>query len=73
MNHPGTKEPNFQKWSNDFRLIVERDRRTIEQITHLIKWSGQHAFWHTVILSPASIRRNWDRMVSQVKQERAIG
>ena len=52
MNHPGTQEPNLQKWSNDFRLIVERDGRTIEQITHLIKWSGQHAFWHTVILSP---------------------
>ncbi len=71
MNYPGTQEPNIQKWSNYFRLIVERDGRTIEQITHLMKWSGQHAFWHTVILSPVSIRRNWDRLVSQVKQERA--
>lgn len=70
MNHPGTKEPNLSKWSNDFRLMVEQDKRAVEQITPLINWSGQHTFWHTVILSPSSIRRNWDRMVSQQKQER---
>lgn len=68
MNHPRAKEPNIQKWSNDFRLMVEQDGRTIEQIRHLLKWSAQHAFWHTVNLSPASIRRNWDRMVFQLKQ-----
>ena len=66
MNNPGAKEPNIQKWSNDFRLIVERDGQTFERIVHMIQWSGQHAFWHTIILSPASIRRNWDRTVSQV-------
>ena len=61
----------MQKWANDCRLIVERDKRTIEQITHLIKWSGEHTFWHRVILSPASLRRNWDQMVTQVKRENA--
>ncbi|MFJ7933253.1 hypothetical protein [Sporosarcina sp. NPDC096371] len=71
MNHPHLTKPNLQKWSNDFRLIVERDKRTNEQITHVMNWSQQHAFWHTVVLSPASIRRNWDHMVSQIKQEHA--
>lgn len=69
MNHPGKKEPNLQSWANDFRLIVEQDKRTVEQITHLMKWAGQHTFWHAVILSPASLRRNWDQMVAQLKQE----
>ncbi|WP_342512484.1 hypothetical protein MKY34_17985 [Sporosarcina sp. FSL K6-1522] len=69
-NHPGIKEPNLQKWANDFRLLVEQDQWTIEQITYVMTWSQQHAFWHTVVLSPASIRRNWTRMVAQVKQER---
>ena len=55
----------------EYQKMVKRDGRTIEQITHLMKWSGQHAFWRTVILSPVSFRRNWDRLVSQVKQERA--
>ena len=62
---------NIQKWSNDMRLIVECDNRTVEQIMDLIKWSGQHVFWHTVVLSPAAIRRNWDQMHSQMKQDNA--
>ena len=52
------------------KLIVERDQRTIEQINHLITWSQQHHFWQTVIVSPASLRRNWIQMVAQLKQER---
>ena len=43
LHHPGIREPNLQQWSDDMRLIVECDQRTIEQITHLITWSGQHA------------------------------
>jgi len=72
INDPERKEPNLQNWANDFRLMVERDMRTVEQINYLMKWSGQHPFWHTVIHSPTSMRRNWDQMVSQVKQGRAL-
>lgn len=72
MNQPHAKEPNFQKWANDFRLIVERDDRTVEQITYLMKWAMGHSFWHSVILSPSSLRRHWDRLVAQMKQERAL-
>ncbi len=71
-NHPGIIEPNLQQWSDEMRLIVERDKRTIEQISRLISWSGQHPFWHTVVLTPVSLRRNWDRMVLQLKQEHAM-
>ena len=69
-NHPDSREPDLGRWTNDMRLIVENDQRTIEQIHHLINWSQQHHFWQTVILSPAALRRNWDQMVAQVKQER---
>ncbi len=63
MSHPSTYEPDFQEWANEFRMIVERDQRTLEQVKHLMNWSQAHAFWHPVVLSPASLRRNWDRMV----------
>lgn len=69
QNYPGVKEPNLQKWANDMRLLVERDMRTVEKIMDLIEWSGQHAFWQTVVLSPVSLRKNWDRMVVQFQQK----
>ena len=72
INDPERKEPNLQNWANDFRLMVERDMRTVEQINYLMKWSGQHPFWHTVIHSPTSMRRNWDQMVSRMQQGRAL-
>ncbi|MCG7344360.1 hypothetical protein MHZ92_09455 [Sporosarcina sp. ACRSL] len=68
-NHPDKREPDLEKWINDMRFIVENDHRTIEQIHHLLKWSQQHHFWQTVILSPTALRRNWDQMMAQVKQE----
>ncbi|WP_342507312.1 hypothetical protein [Sporosarcina sp. FSL K6-2383] len=71
QNCPGVKEPNLQKWSNDMRLLVDRDKRTVEQIIDLIEWSGQHVFWHTVVLSPVSLRKNWDRMIIQFQQKHA--
>lgn len=72
MNQPTATEPNFQKWANDFRLLIERDERTVEQITDLMEWSAGHTFWHTVILSPSALRRHWERLVMQVKQERDL-
>lgn len=54
-NHSVSRRPDLRKWTNDMKLIVERDQRTIEQIDHLITWSQQHHFGQTVIVSPASL------------------
>ncbi|MGN7387121.1 hypothetical protein [Sporosarcina sp. SAFN-015] len=70
LNHPGYREPDLGKWIIEMRHIVEKDQRTIEQVQYIITWSQQHHFWRTVILSPAALRRNWDQMVAQMKQER---
>lgn len=72
MNQPTAKEPSFQKWANEFRLLIERDKRTVEQIMYLVEWASGHTFWHTVILSPTALRRHWERLVVQVKQERDV-
>ncbi|MFJ7935258.1 hypothetical protein [Sporosarcina sp. NPDC096371] len=39
QNYSGIKEPDLQKWANGMRLLVERDKRTVEQIPRLIAWS----------------------------------
>lgn len=69
LNNPGHKKPNLEKWANDIRLMRERDQRSEEQIEYLINWTQNHSFWHTNILSPAKLRKQFDKLVLQVKQE----
>ena len=57
-------------WANEFRLMRERDGRTVEQIRYLITWTAGHDFWSGVVLSPAKLRAKWDQLAKQVKQQR---
>jgi len=61
---------NLEKWANEFRLMRERDERTHEQIDYLIEWSQNHHFWKKNILSGDKIRKHYDQMVRQVKEEK---
>lgn len=68
-NNPEFKEPNLQKWADDFRLMAERDKRTVEQITYLIDWCQQDSFWKGNILSPSKLRKQYDQLVIKIKSE----
>lgn len=63
--NPKHREPNLQSWANDVRLMRERDGRTDAEIRVLFEWSNQHHFWKTNILSPATLRKQWDKLVIQ--------
>lgn len=70
-NNENFKKPDkIESWANDFRLMRERDNRTNEQIKYLIEWSQKHSFWHMQILSTKALRRNFDKMVAQLKYEK---
>lgn len=69
-NNPGHKKPNLQNWANDMRLMMERDDRTEEQISYLIKWCQRNEFWHKNILSVAKLREKFDQLIIQVKSNR---
>lgn len=56
---PKAKEPNFEKWANEIRLMCECDNLGIEEIQSVFKQANQDEFWQTVILSPSSLRRNF--------------
>ncbi|PEQ01530.1 hypothetical protein CN587_25230 [Bacillus wiedmannii] len=71
QNNPSAKEPNFDKWADDFRLIRERDNRTDEAIKYLINWTQKDDFWSTNILSPAKLRKQFDALVVKIKKEKA--
>lgn len=71
LNNPSAKEPNLEKWANDFRLMRERDNRTDEAIKYLINWTQKDDFWSTNILSPAKLRKQFDALVVKIKKEKA--
>ena len=52
--NPEHKEPNLEKWANEFRLIRERDKKTNQQIVYLLEWSQHHSFWKRIYCHPVS-------------------
>lgn len=56
-------------WANEFRLMRQRDGRTVEQIRYLISWTAEHHFWSSVVLSPKKLRDKWDQLAKQAKTE----
>jgi len=70
-NNPNFKEPNINKWSDDFRKMKEIDRRTDEQIKYLILWSQSNDFWHKNILSPIKLRKHFDRLIVEVRSNKS--
>lgn len=59
------KEPDLDKWANVIRLTIESDKHSVKEIQDMIVWATQHNFWSGVVLSPTSLRRNWDKMAVQ--------
>lgn len=60
--NPSFKEPKFESWANDIRLMRERDNRTHKDICELFQWANQDRFWSVNILSPATLRAKWDQL-----------
>ena len=69
-NNPNHKKPNLQKWADDMRLMMERDKRTEEQIKYLIDWCQQDNFWKSNILSASKLREKFDQLTIQVKSRK---
>lgn len=68
-NNPSAKEPNLENWANVFRLMMERDGRAGKDIQDLILWSQSHHFWYKNILSADKLRKQFDRLQLEMKDE----
>lgn len=68
-NNPEHKKPDLQKWADDVRLMMERDKRTKEQIEYLIDWVQKDSFWKSNILSISKLREKFDQLVMRVKEQ----
>ena len=59
------KDPDLDKWANVIRLTIEADKHSGKEVQEMIVWATQHNFWSGVIVSPSSLRKNWDKMSGQ--------
>lgn len=62
------KTPNFKTWSNDIRLLVERDARDIRLVREVFDWANSHSFWKSNVLSPNKLRAQFDSLVAKKSQ-----
>ena len=56
------KDPlSLDKWSDDIRIILQRDKRDVEDLKKIIIFTYDISdFWNTVVQSPSGLRKNWD-------------
>lgn len=59
------KEPNWDGWANDIRLMREIDERDHKSICDLFDWASRDAFWCSNILSPGKLREQWTKLSAQ--------
>ncbi|WP_174348881.1 replication protein [Lelliottia aquatilis] len=64
-------EPNWAEWANTIRLMRVQDKRTHYEICDLFQWANRDEFWKDNILSPSSLRKQWDQLTT--KRLRATG
>lgn len=78
-NNSGAKEPNFQKWADDFRKMIEIDKRDEQHLREVMQWSQRDSFWKGNILSANKLRQKFDQLAVQsgkakpfIKQENQL-
>lgn len=59
---PNAKEPSWDSWANDVRLMRERDGHDHAAICALFEWANKDSFWSSNILSPGKLREKWDQL-----------
>lgn len=75
-NNPDFKEPDLQKWSDDFRKILELDERNKSEVAKLVKWVQEDDFEMVNVLSPSKLRKRYDQLkmkMEKPQQEMAFG
>jgi len=67
QNNPKAKIPkSLDDWANGVRLMVEQDKRTLEEIDKVIEWSQKDDFWKTNILSMGKLRKQFDQLTMKM-------
>lgn len=68
-NKPDARVPeSLDSWADTFRLMVERDGRSCQQIAAVIDWCQNNDFWRANILSASKLREKFDQLELQMQR-----
>ena len=67
-NNPEVKHPDFDKWADEVRKMIDLDGRKEEQVRNMITWSQSNDFWKGIVLSTKKLREKYDQMKVQALQ-----
>lgn len=73
QNNPGHKEPNFQKWADDVRKLLELDKRDKKEVGELMRWVQKDDFEMAAVESPAKLRKRYDNLVLKMRKAGQAG
>lgn len=59
----GSRTPTIGKdWLDQARLLIDRDKRPLDEAHRLIDWCQQDSFWRSNVLSMPTFRKQYDRL-----------
>ncbi|PZG06084.1 hypothetical protein C1I95_32305 [Micromonospora craterilacus] len=59
----GSRKPTITKqWRDEARRLIDRDKRTVEEIRDVIRWCQRDHFWRRNVLSMPTFRKQYDRL-----------
>ncbi|MEK3995661.1 replication protein [Psychrobacillus sp. FSL K6-2365] len=61
-NSSDFKDPNLQNWCDEFRKIIDLDKRDKGEVSKLIRWVQSDDFEKANVLSPSKLRKRYDAL-----------
>jgi len=68
-NNSKAKAPNLESWAKEINKIITHDGKSAEDIQEILDWLPSNAFWEKNILSANSLRKQFDRLIAEMKSE----
>lgn len=63
--NPTAKQPNFESWANDIRMMRVLDKHTLKEISALFDWANKDSFWCVNVLCPKKLRDKWGQLAAK--------
>jgi len=60
---------NVMGWCNDFRLIIEKDKRPVNELNCVMQFSQNDDFWKFNILSAGTLREKYARLYAKMTKK----
>ncbi|WP_068505901.1 hypothetical protein [Paenibacillus kribbensis] len=61
------ESPNFQKWANTFRLMIEKQKLQEAEIGEVVKFALSDSFYRTIIFSPDNLRKQYQAILTKMR------